>query len=59
MALLANASLLADEAFAIEPVYRVDAIATPRRGSDKQSRLLEQREWKRKLQRSVQSTLAR
>ncbi|OMO55013.1 Vacuolar protein sorting-associated protein 51 [Corchorus olitorius] len=61
MALLANASLLADEllpraAMKLLPLSqsnnRVDT--TPRRGSDKQSRLPEQREWKRKLQRSVE-----
>lgn len=57
IALLANASLLADEllpraAIRILPLpNRMDE--PPRRAPDRQSRLPEQREWKRKLQRSV------
>ena len=53
IALLANASLLADEllpraAMKLLPVQQS-------RASDRQSRLPEQREWKRRLQRSVES----
>ncbi|XP_021685388.2 exocyst complex component EXO84A [Hevea brasiliensis] len=57
MALLANASLLADEllpraAMKLLPLpSRMDE--QPRRASDRQSRLPDQREWKRKLQRLV------
>lgn len=67
MALLANASLLADELFPraalkllpLNQSNRTGGItvdATPRRGAgsaDRQSRIPEQREWKRKLQRSL------
>lgn len=59
MALLANASLLADEllprsAMKLLPLSQSNRVeATPKRASDRQSRLPEQREWKRKLQRSV------
>ncbi|KAL5554008.1 hypothetical protein UlMin_041409 [Ulmus minor] len=60
IALLANASLLADEilpraAMKLLPIQqtsnRMDQ--TPRRASDRQNRLPEQREWKKRLQRSV------
>ncbi|KAL6187404.1 hypothetical protein ACLB2K_038803 [Fragaria x ananassa] len=65
MALLANASLLADEllpraAMKLLPLQqgqtnRSMADMTPRRGSDKQSRIPDPgREWKRRLQRSVE-----
>lgn len=59
VALLANASLLADEllpraAMKLLPVQQTSRIDEfPRRASDRQSRLPEQREWKRRLQRSV------
>ncbi|XVF02318.1 hypothetical protein REPUB_Repub04eG0165300 [Reevesia pubescens] len=59
LALLANASLLADEllpraALKLLPFSQSNSVdATPKRASDRQSRLPEQREWKRKLQRSV------
>ncbi|XWS22518.1 hypothetical protein CRYUN_Cryun29cG0043100 [Craigia yunnanensis] len=59
MALLANASLLADEllpraALKLLPLSQSNRVdATPKRASDRQNRLPEQREWKRKLQRSV------
>ncbi|XVF84833.1 hypothetical protein PTKIN_Ptkin17bG0071500 [Pterospermum kingtungense] len=59
MALLANASLLADEllpraALKLLPLNQSNRVdATPKRGSDRQSRLPEQREWKRRLQRSL------
>ncbi|KAJ6864610.1 hypothetical protein NC651_035233 [Populus alba x Populus x berolinensis] len=57
LALLANASLLADEllpyaAMKLLPLPpRMDE--QPKRSSERQSRLPEQREWKKKLQRSV------
>ena len=59
LALLANASLLADEllpraALKLLPFSQSNRVdATPKRASDRQNRLPEQREWKRKLQRSV------
>ncbi|XP_030957540.1 exocyst complex component EXO84A [Quercus robur] len=59
IALLANASLLADEllpraAMKLLPLQQTNRMdEPPRRGSDRQSRLPEQREWKRRLQRSV------
>ncbi|KAK1314670.1 hypothetical protein QJS10_CPA06g01606 [Acorus calamus] len=59
IALLANASLLADEllpraAMKLAPMYQVSNKDDARkRASDRQNRLPEQREWKRKLQRSV------
>ncbi|KAK1260064.1 hypothetical protein QJS04_geneDACA020009 [Acorus gramineus] len=59
IALLANASLLADEllpraAMKLAPMYQVtNKDDTRKRVSDRQNRLPEQREWKRKLQRSV------
>ncbi|KAF8378352.1 hypothetical protein HHK36_029691 [Tetracentron sinense] len=60
MALLANASLLADEllpraAMKLLPVHQADKMDEPptRRASDRQNRIPEQREWKRRLQRSV------
>ncbi|CAN0896754.1 Exocyst complex component EXO84A [Linum grandiflorum] len=57
LALLANASLLADELLPraatklLSSNHRMDEQS--RRGSDKPTHLPEQREWKRKLQRSV------
>ncbi|XP_075660053.1 exocyst complex component EXO84A [Castanea sativa] len=59
IALLANASLLADEllpraAMKLLPLQQTNRTDEPhRRSSDRQSRLPEQREWKRRLQRSV------
>ncbi|GAV65363.1 Vps51 domain-containing protein [Cephalotus follicularis] len=59
IALLANASLLADEllpraAMKLLPMPQTGRIdGTPRRASDRQSRLPDQRELKRRLQRSV------
>jgi hypothetical protein len=59
IALLANASLLADEllpraATKLLPSQQTNRMdEPPRRSSDRQSRLPEQREWKRRLQRSV------
>ncbi|KAK8310666.1 hypothetical protein V6Z12_D02G199800 [Gossypium hirsutum] len=60
LALLANASLLADEllpraALKLLPLSQANRVdATPKGTSDRQSRVPEQREWKRKLQRSVE-----
>ncbi|KAK8627330.1 hypothetical protein V6N13_134943 [Hibiscus sabdariffa] len=60
LALLANASLLADEllpraALKLLPLSQANRVdATPRSNSDRQGRVPEQREWKRKLQRSVE-----
>uniref|UniRef100_A0A6N2NJ42 Uncharacterized protein n=1 Tax=Salix viminalis TaxID=40686 RepID=A0A6N2NJ42_SALVM len=57
LALLANASLLANELFPCAAMkllplpLRMDE--QPKRSSERQSRLPEQREWKKKLQRSV------
>ncbi|XP_043695534.1 exocyst complex component EXO84B-like [Telopea speciosissima] len=59
IALLANASLLADEllpraAMKLSPLNQVGVKDDPRkRASDRQNRHPEQREWKRRLQRSV------
>ncbi|KAF3793669.1 Exocyst complex component [Nymphaea thermarum] len=59
IALLANASLLADEllpraAMKLAPSYQASARDdTRKRASERQSRLPEQREWRRRLQRSV------
>ncbi|XP_043695588.1 exocyst complex component EXO84B-like [Telopea speciosissima] len=59
IALLANASLLADDllpraAMKLSPLYQAGGKdETLRRASDKQNRIPEQREWKRRLQRSV------
>ncbi|GLT40023.1 hypothetical protein SLA2020_141830 [Shorea laevis] len=60
IALLANASLLADEvlpraAIKLLPLSQSNRVdATPKRGtSDRPSRVPDQREWKRRLQRSV------
>lgn len=58
VALLANASLLADEllpraALKLLPLSSNRMEMTPRRASDRQNRFPEQREWKRKLQRLV------
>ncbi|KAK9084528.1 hypothetical protein Syun_031544 [Stephania yunnanensis] len=59
IALLANASLLADEllpraAMKLSPANQVSVKSDPRRRvSDRQNRHPEQREWKRRLQRSV------
>ncbi|KAJ6827642.1 exocyst complex component EXO84B-like [Iris pallida] len=59
LALLANASLLAEEllpraAMKLSPLFQVSATDEPRKKtSDRQNRMPEQREWKRKLQRSV------
>ncbi|XP_042504737.1 exocyst complex component EXO84B-like [Macadamia integrifolia] len=60
IALLANASLLADDllpraAMKLSPMYQAGGKdEPPRRASDKQNRIIpEQREWKRRLQRSV------
>ncbi|KAF5746664.1 exocyst complex component EXO84A [Tripterygium wilfordii] len=59
IALLANASLLADEllpraAMKLLPLSQSNRMDdNSRRASDRQSRLVEQREWKRRLQRSV------
>lgn len=53
IALLANASLLADELLPRAAMKLLPLQQT--RGSDRQSRLPEQREWKRRLQRSVES----
>ncbi|KAL5759650.1 hypothetical protein ACOSQ2_018488 [Xanthoceras sorbifolium] len=59
LALLANASLLADEllpraALKLLPLSQSNRVEmTPRRASERQNLLPEQREWKRKLQRSV------
>ncbi|KAE8688279.1 Exocyst complex component EXO84A [Hibiscus syriacus] len=60
LALLANASLLADEllpraALKLLPLIQASRVdATPRSTSDRQGRVPEQREWKRKLNRSVE-----
>ncbi|KAE8716506.1 Exocyst complex component EXO84A [Hibiscus syriacus] len=60
LALLANASLLADEllpraALKLLPLSQASRVdATPRSTSDRQGRVPEQREWKRKLNRSVE-----
>lgn len=59
IALLANASLLADEllpraALKLLPLNQSNRVdMTPRKASDRQNRFPEQREWKRKLQRLV------
>ncbi|CAK7342179.1 unnamed protein product [Dovyalis caffra] len=58
LALLANASLLADEllpraAMKLLPLPPTRMDEQPKRASERQSRLPEQREWKKKLQRSV------
>ncbi|XXG55866.1 hypothetical protein AAC387_Pa03g3430 [Persea americana] len=59
LALLANASLLADELLprAIMKLYPLNSangkVDPQRRSSDKQSRQPDQREWKRRIQRSV------
>ncbi|KAJ4954117.1 hypothetical protein NE237_030949 [Protea cynaroides] len=59
IALLSNASLLADDllpraAMKLSPLYQTGGQdGPPRRPSDKQNRIPEQREWKRRLQRSV------
>ncbi|XP_057949314.1 exocyst complex component EXO84A [Malania oleifera] len=59
IALLANASLLADEllpraAMKLSPLHQTNRIDDPhRRASDRQNRIPEQREWKKRLQRSV------
>ncbi|XP_010259752.1 PREDICTED: exocyst complex component EXO84B-like [Nelumbo nucifera] len=59
IALLANASLLADEllpraAMKLSPLYQSAIKDDPRkRATDRQNRHPEQREWKRRLQRSV------
>ncbi|XVE84945.1 hypothetical protein DITRI_Ditri17bG0052300 [Diplodiscus trichospermus] len=59
LALLANASLLADEllpraALKLLPSSQSNRVdATPKRAPDSQTRLPKQREWKKKLQRSV------
>ncbi|ONK65579.1 uncharacterized protein A4U43_C07F38540 [Asparagus officinalis] len=59
LALLANASLLAEEllpraAMKLSPIYHSSGVDDPRRkATDRQNRMPEQREWKRKLQRSV------
>lgn len=53
--LLANASLLADELIprAATKFFPQNRTETPRKSSERQSRIPEQREWKRRLQRSV------
>ncbi|WOL04202.1 hypothetical protein Cni_G12923 [Canna indica] len=59
LALLANASLLAEDllpraALKLSPMYQAGGMDDPRRrGIDKNNRMPEQREWKRKLQRTV------
>ncbi|XP_010934263.1 exocyst complex component EXO84B [Elaeis guineensis] len=59
LALLANASLLAEEllpraAMKLSSIYQAGGVDdSRRRTSDRHSRVPEQREWKRKLQRSV------
>lgn len=59
LSLLANASLLAEDllpraAMKLSPHYQAGRIEdTRRRGLDKNIRMPEQREWKRKLQRTV------
>ncbi|KAJ8465061.1 hypothetical protein OPV22_027613 [Ensete ventricosum] len=59
LGLLANASLLAEEllpraAMKLSPMYQAGGMDdSRRRGSDRNTRVLEQREWKKKLQRSV------
>ncbi|XP_038884320.1 exocyst complex component EXO84A [Benincasa hispida] len=55
IALLANASLLADELIprAAMKLFPQNRTETPRKAAERQSRLPEQREWKRRLQRSV------
>ncbi|KAG1347564.1 putative Exocyst complex component EXO84B [Cocos nucifera] len=59
LALLANASLLAEEllpraAMKLSSIYQAGGVDdSRRRTSDRHSRIPEQREWKRKLQRSV------
>lgn len=58
LALLANASLLADEllpraALKLLPTNQINKMDTPRKAADGQNRAPEQREWKRRLQRSV------
>nr|CAD1828001.1 unnamed protein product [Ananas comosus var. bracteatus] len=58
LALLANASLLAEEllpraAMKLSPQYTSDVDDPRKRVADRQNRAPEQREWKRKLQRSV------
>lgn len=59
LALLANASLLAEEllpraAAKLSPMYQSSGMDDSRKKtSDKQNRMPEQREWKRKLQRTV------
>ncbi|KAJ6793329.1 exocyst complex component EXO84B-like [Iris pallida] len=59
LALLANASLLAEDllpraAVKLSPLYQGSGIDEPRKKtSDRQNRMPEQREWKRKLQRTV------
>ncbi|XP_020091692.1 exocyst complex component EXO84B-like [Ananas comosus] len=58
LALLANASLLAEEllpraAMKLSPMYQTGNDDLRKRASEKNNRVPEQREWKRKLQRSV------
>lgn len=55
IALLANASLLADELIprAATKLFPQNRTETPRKTAERQSRVPEQREWKRRLQRSV------
>ncbi|KAA0045394.1 hypothetical protein IC582_005875 [Cucumis melo] len=55
IALLANASLLADELIprAATKLFPHSRTETPRKAVERQSRVPEQREWKRRLQRSV------
>lgn len=58
LALLANASLLAEEllpraAMKLSPMYQAGMDDSRRRVSERQNRVPEQREWKKKLQRSV------